>query len=179
MGVVVQKFQTHFACGVFGPPIHPCSGADTVYLDTHDVFYWINRRFHWVCCSRVNKTMLTCWTFWKFTVLQSNTFKSAVTAIVFLWRKRAEDLWSQRNCLQFREHLKMFYPHDPEMKTLGLMYLRSIHLQSNKKIFDVHQLPLTKYLNSLALKLCNQEYNFWACNRPKESEEETSQWGFY
>ena len=48
------------------------------------------------------------------------------------------------------------------MKTLGSMYLRSIRLYSNKKIFDVHQLPITKYLTSLGLNLCDQyTYNCW------------------
>ena len=51
--------------------------------------------------------------------------------------------------------LETFCAQDPEMKYWAqrsfICYLRSVHLQSNKKIFDVHKLPTTEYANSLGL----------------------------
>ena len=51
--------------------------------------------------------------------------------------------------------LDMFCAQDPEMKHWAqrsfICYLRSIHLQSNKQIFDVHKLPTDEYARSLGL----------------------------
>ena len=51
--------------------------------------------------------------------------------------------------------LDAFCAQDPEMKHWAqrsfICYLRSVHLQSNKKIFDIHKLPTDKYANSLGL----------------------------
>ena len=57
--------------------------------------------------------------------------------------------------VSIQKKLEMFCTQDPEMKHWAqrsfICYLRSIHLQSNKKIFDVHKLPTTEYANSLGL----------------------------
>ena len=51
--------------------------------------------------------------------------------------------------------LDAFCAQDPEMKHWAqrsfICYLRSVHLQSNKKIFDIHKLPTDEYANSLGL----------------------------
>ena len=51
--------------------------------------------------------------------------------------------------------LDTFCAQDPEMKHWAqrsfICYLRSVHLQSNKQIFDVHKLPTDEYANSLGL----------------------------
>ena len=51
--------------------------------------------------------------------------------------------------------LDAFCAQDPEMKHWAqrsfICYLRSIHLQSNKEIFDIHKLPTDEYANSLGL----------------------------
>ena len=51
--------------------------------------------------------------------------------------------------------LDTFCAQDPEMKHWAqrsfICYLRSIHLQSNKQIFDIHKLPTDEYAHSLGL----------------------------
>ena len=51
--------------------------------------------------------------------------------------------------------LESFCAQDSEMKHWAqrsfICYIRSIHLQSNKEIFNVHKLPTTEYANSLGL----------------------------
>ena len=60
-----------------------------------------------------------------------------------------------KKMVSIQKKLEMFCTQDPEMKHWAqrsfICYLRSIHLQSNKKIFDVHKLPTTEYANSLGL----------------------------
>ncbi|KAI8618851.1 P-loop containing nucleoside triphosphate hydrolase protein [Chytriomyces sp. MP71] len=54
-----------------------------------------------------------------------------------------------------RQQMVMFSSKDPEIKYLGqkafISYIRSIHLQSNKNIFDVQKLPFDAYAESLGL----------------------------
>ncbi|KAJ3228325.1 ATP-dependent RNA helicase dbp4 [Chytriomyces hyalinus] len=54
-----------------------------------------------------------------------------------------------------RQQMVMFCSKDPEIKYLGqkafISYIRSIHLQSNKDIFDVSKLPFDAYAESLGL----------------------------
>ncbi|KAJ3027464.1 UNVERIFIED_CONTAM: ATP-dependent RNA helicase dbp4 [Siphonaria sp. JEL0065] len=54
-----------------------------------------------------------------------------------------------------RQQMVMFCSKDPEIKYLGqkafISYIRSIHLQSNKEIFDVSKLPFETYAESLGL----------------------------
>jgi ATP-dependent RNA helicase DDX10/DBP4 len=51
--------------------------------------------------------------------------------------------------------LDTFCAQDPEMKHWAqrsfICYLRSVHLQSNKQIFDIHKLPTDEYAHSLGL----------------------------
>ncbi|KAJ1558673.1 ATPdependent RNA helicase, partial [Nowakowskiella sp. JEL0078] len=53
------------------------------------------------------------------------------------------------------QQLQAVCSQSPEMKYLGqkafISYVRSIHLQSNKKVFDVQELPLEEYAESLGL----------------------------
>ncbi|KAJ3127345.1 ATP-dependent RNA helicase dbp4 [Nowakowskiella sp. JEL0407] len=53
------------------------------------------------------------------------------------------------------KQFQAFCSQSPEMKYLGqkafISYVRSIHLQSNKEIFDVQKLPLEEYAESLGL----------------------------
>ena len=54
-----------------------------------------------------------------------------------------------------QKQLQRFCAQDVEMKHWAqrsfICYLRSVHLQSNKKVFDVHSLPTTEYSQSLGL----------------------------
>ncbi|KAJ3134874.1 ATP-dependent RNA helicase dbp4 [Physocladia obscura] len=54
-----------------------------------------------------------------------------------------------------RQQMVMFCSKDPEIKYLGqktfISYIRSIHLQANKEIFDVSKLPLEAFAESLGL----------------------------
>ncbi|KAI8840510.1 P-loop containing nucleoside triphosphate hydrolase protein [Chytriomyces cf. hyalinus JEL632] len=54
-----------------------------------------------------------------------------------------------------RQQMVMFCSKDPEIKYLGqkafISYIRSIHLQSNKDVFDVSKLPFDAYAESLGL----------------------------
>ena len=54
-----------------------------------------------------------------------------------------------------QKKLEQFCAQDPQMKHWAqrsfICYLRSVHLQSNKKVFDLHQLPTTEYSRSLGL----------------------------
>ncbi|KAJ3205764.1 ATP-dependent RNA helicase dbp4 [Entophlyctis luteolus] len=54
-----------------------------------------------------------------------------------------------------RQQMVMFCSKDPEIKYLGqkafISYVRSVHLQSNKEVFDVSKLPLEEFADSLGL----------------------------
>ncbi|KAJ3071370.1 ATP-dependent RNA helicase dbp4 [Podochytrium sp. JEL0797] len=54
-----------------------------------------------------------------------------------------------------RQQMVMFCSKDPEIKYLGqkafISYVRSIHLQSNKDIFDVSKIPFDAYAESMGL----------------------------
>ena len=54
-----------------------------------------------------------------------------------------------------QKKLQTFCAQDPELKHWAqksfICYLRSVHLQSNKKIFNVHKLPIAEYASSLGL----------------------------
>lgn len=54
-----------------------------------------------------------------------------------------------------QKKLEQFCAQDPQMKHWAqrsfICYLRSVHLQSNKKVFDLHKLPTTEYSKSLGL----------------------------
>ena len=60
-----------------------------------------------------------------------------------------------KKTVSIHRKLETFCAQDPEMKYWAqrsfICYLRSVHLQSNKKIFDVHKLPTSEYANSLGL----------------------------
>ena len=60
-----------------------------------------------------------------------------------------------KKMVSIQKKLEMFCTQDPEMKHWAqrsfICYLRSVYLQSNKKIFDVHKLPTTRYARSLGL----------------------------
>ncbi|KAJ3168309.1 ATP-dependent RNA helicase dbp4 [Geranomyces variabilis] len=53
------------------------------------------------------------------------------------------------------QQLQAYCSQDPEMKYLAqktfISYMRSVHLQKNKEIFDVHALPFNDYAESLGL----------------------------
>ncbi|KAJ3178195.1 ATP-dependent RNA helicase dbp4 [Geranomyces variabilis] len=53
------------------------------------------------------------------------------------------------------QQLQAYCSQDPEMKYLAqktfISYMRSVHLQKNKEIFDVHALPFNEYAESLGL----------------------------
>ena len=54
-----------------------------------------------------------------------------------------------------QKKLQVFCAQDPELKHWAqksfICYIRSVHLQSNKKVFDVRKLPIAEYANSLGL----------------------------
>ncbi|KAJ3285434.1 ATP-dependent RNA helicase dbp4 [Rhizoclosmatium sp. JEL0117] len=54
-----------------------------------------------------------------------------------------------------RQQMVMFCSKDPEIKYLGqkafISYIRSVHLQSNKEIFDVSKIPFEAYAESMGL----------------------------
>ena len=56
-----------------------------------------------------------------------------------------------------RGHLQSLCSSEPEMKYLAqkamMTYLRSVYLQRNKKVFDVHALPLQEFAESLGLAI--------------------------
>lgn len=60
-----------------------------------------------------------------------------------------------RKVMSIQKKLASFCAQDPEVKQWAqrsfMCYLRSVHLQSNKGIFDVHKLPLSEYASSLGL----------------------------
>ena len=60
-----------------------------------------------------------------------------------------------RKMVQIQTKLETFCAQDPQMKQWAqrsfICYLRSVHLQSNKRIFDVRKLPTNEYANSLGL----------------------------
>ena len=60
-----------------------------------------------------------------------------------------------KKMLSIQGKLEAFCAQDAKMKQLAqksfIRYLRSVHLQSNKKIFDVRKLPTSKYAFSLGL----------------------------
>jgi ATP-dependent RNA helicase DDX10/DBP4 len=57
--------------------------------------------------------------------------------------------------LSIRKQLAAFCSHDPELKYLAqkafISYVRSVHFQKNKKIFDISKLALDEYASSLGL----------------------------
>ena len=60
-----------------------------------------------------------------------------------------------KKMVSIQPQLEAFCAQDSEMKHWAqrsfICYLRSVHLQSNKKVFDVHQLPADEYARSLGL----------------------------
>lgn len=60
-----------------------------------------------------------------------------------------------KKMVSIQKQLEIFCAQDSEMKHWAqrsfICYLRSVHLQSNKKVFDIRQLPTDRYSQSLGL----------------------------